>query len=224
MTPPYFRRITLLISFFLTFLYIYISPAHSDDASATPGARVEWKFDDNYQGSHRSDFDQLRWKIPNLMRQTEVNLAVRTGLNFQDGWQYPITIHVVDGAPPGIESALAWVSISSNGDGFAQSFNVNLEAYVQTQFDFEKVFAHELTHAMVNDEIGGEAAVALPTWFQEGLAVFGADQGDQMVKVYANHYFPSAASVLLNGLDGPHTALDYAEDYLAFKYLWDKKG
>src|SRR5689334_3762645 len=95
---PLFALKTLLFSFLLTSLYIY-RPALGGD---TP-ARQEWKLDDTYNGVHRTEYDQLRWKIPSLMRQTEINLAVRTGLNFQDGWRYPLLIRFVDGAQPGIE-------------------------------------------------------------------------------------------------------------------------
>ncbi len=211
---------TSLVSFLLTFLYIYSSLSAED---VQP--RQEWKMDESYTGSLRSEYDQLRWKVPGLMRQTELNLSVRTGLNFQEGWQYQLTIRFVDDIPPGLENALAWVQLGGDDKGhFAQFLNVNLAAYSREKFNFEKVFAHELTHAMVNDSLGGPAALVLPIWFHEGIAVFAANQGDQMVEVYANQFYPNAAQQILNGLDGPHGALDYAEDYLAFKYVWERKG
>src|SRR5689334_4921298 len=181
--------------------------------------------DEFYNGSHQESFQKLRYSLPNLVRQTMINMAVRLGLDFQDGWRYPLAIGFEDGSPMGVENVLAYTQLLSTDDGrFMQRLNINLEAYDKEQFDLEKVFAHELVHAMVNDEIGGEAAKDLPIWFHEGLAVFGADQGETMVKTYAHQYFGMGPDYIINGLEGPHGALDYAEDYLAFKYLNEKVG
>jgi hypothetical protein len=181
--------------------------------------------DETYNGPHQAAFQQIRTTIPNLMRQTCIDISVRTGMDFQEGWQYPLVVGFVDGTPMGMENILAYVQLGKTEDGaFAQRLNINLEAYERETFSLEKVFAHELVHAMMNDAIGGEAARYLPTWFQEGLAVFGADQGEKMVKAYAHRTYGMGEGTLINGLEGPHGALDYAEDYLAMKYIYEKIG
>lgn len=193
---------------------VFGSLAHAD--------RLQWTLNEEYDGPHRASFQKLRYLIPNLMRQTTLNIAVRLGMDFQEGWQYPLTIGFVDGSPYGTENILAYVQLYRDDQGhFGQLLNINLEAFDVEGFDFEKVFTHELVHAMMNDSIGGEAAIKLPTWFQEGIAVFGADQGDEMVKVYAHNNF-GTGRIMINGLEGQHGALDYAEDYLAFKFINEK--
>ncbi len=211
------QRSSLLIAFLSLFLISKVS--------AEEGKRVQWVLDESYAGSHQTSFQKLRYQIPNLMRQTCINIAVRTGMDFQDGWRYPLEVGFVDGSPMGMENVLAYVQLGRMSDGtFAQQLNINLDAYEREAFNLEKVFAHELVHAMLNDAIGGQAATTLPVWFHEGLAVFGADQGDGMVKAYANRFFGMGENAIINGLEGPHGALDYAEDYLAMKYINEKIG
>lgn len=187
--------------------------------------RHEWTLDENYSGAYPQTFQKLKWQVPILMRQTMINLSVKLGMNYQEGWQYPIQIRFLDGAPGGAENILAFVQIGTTGDGqFVQQLGINLAAYEKEEFNFEKTFAHELVHAMLNDAIGGEAAVVFPVWLHEGLAVYGAGQGEAVVKAYTYQFSGYAEGKLINGLEGPHGALDYAEDYLALKYMYEKHG
>jgi hypothetical protein len=184
----------------------------------------QWTIDEKYRGGHQSTYQKIKWQIPNIMRQTMINNAVKLGMNFRDGWQYPFEIKFVDDSPFGVENVLAYVQIYSDGVAIKQDLNINLGAYDREPFNFEKVFAHELTHAMLNDAIGAEATMILPVWLHEGLAVYAADQGETMVKSYAHKFSGFAARQMLNGLEGGHGALDYAEDYLAVKYIYAKHG
>ena len=187
--------------------------------------RVPYVIDETYDGSHRATFDRLRWQVPNLLRQTLIDLSVRLGLNFQDDWSVPLIIRFADGAPRGAESALAYVRMMPEAGGaYRQVLGINLAAYERESFDFEKVLAHELVHAMLNDALGTDAR-EIPVWLHEGLAVYGADQGDQMVASYVHRFKKAGVNVnFLNGLDGPHGALDYMEDYLAIQYLRERHG
>ena len=185
--------------------------------------RISWDVDTTYSGSETQACQKLQWIVPNLIRQTTINLAVRLGLQFQEGWQYPMTVGFVDQAPRGVESALAYTQLGFDGRHIRQRLNINVAAYTRDNFNFEKVLAHELVHAMLNDAIGAESAVILPVWLHEGLAVYGADQGEQMVRSYAAQ-FPDDHNQMINGLEGPHTGLDYAEDYLAIKYIYKEHG
>lgn len=187
-------------------------------------ARQPHVYDETYGGEHPAVFQSLRYQVPILVRQTLIELSGRLGLNYQDGWRYPLTIGFVDGGPAGAENVLAFVAYGTDGRGFRQMLGINLDAYSRTSFNFEKVFAHELVHAMLNDALGAEAAGVVPVWFHEGLAVYGADQGEQMLRSYIEMHPSHPEKALLNGLDGPHGALDYAEDYLAFRYIYSAFG
>lgn len=202
--------------FFIALLLSLSAPLAAD-------SRHAWQMDESYTGVHQDTYRKLLHEIPILMRQTLIDIAGKTGLNFQDGWNHPITVGFTDEVPWGTESVLAYVQLFETQIGIAQELRVNLGAYTKKSFDFEKVFSHELTHAVLNDSLGGMAARVIPVWFHEGLAVYAAEQGEKMFKsyVYANSGF---ADGMLNGLDGPHTALDYAEDYLAFKYIEHRYG
>jgi hypothetical protein len=72
--------------------------------------------------------------------------------------------------------------------------------------------------------MGVQAGSLLPLWLHEGLAVYGADQGEEMVRYYVGRRQKKDADDLLNGLEGPHSAIHYMEDYLAIKYIHDKHG
>lgn len=180
--------------------------------------------DETYAGSHANSFAKLRYDVPILMRQTLIDLSVRCGLDFNEGWQTPLTIRFDDTAPNGVENILAYVQMYRDSKGrIGQFLVVNLSAYDKENFNFKKVFAHELVHAMLNDSLGLDST-KLPVWFHEGLAVYGADQGEQMMDVYVSEYPEASESYFINGLEGPHNALDYLEDYLAFKYIHDEHG
>lgn len=180
--------------------------------------------DEEYRGPHQELFTRLKWEVPILLRQTTIDLSVKLGIPFRDDWRYPLIIRFVDTAPFGIENALAYVEPARSEDQLVQLLNINLSAYEREKFNFPKVLAHELVHAMIIDAVEIEHSRELPLWLHEGLAVFGADQGETMVRSYVYQFTGFAESKLLNGLPGPHGALDYAEDYLAIKYLHDKLG
>ena len=185
--------------------------------------RYDWKLDENYAGAHADDFSRLRYEVPNLMRQSQIDIAVATGLDFQEGWSHPLQIRFVDGSPAGVENALAYVELITDGKRQAQRMNINLGAYAGGKFNFDKVFRHELFHAMLNDALGPDAP-SLPRWLHEGMAVYAADQGEQLINAYLTQIEAGDEERFINGLEGPHTAEDYVEDYLAFKYMRERHG
>ena len=204
---------------FLTFLLL-LGPVSASEEQP----RKEWVLDDSYQGAHQASFNKLRHEVPVLMRQTMIDLAVRCGLRFEEGWSFPMVVRFDESAPFGAENALAYVRMEQNEQGdIRQSLVINLDAYDRETSIFSKVFAHELVHAMLNDSMGVNS-MKLPVWFHEGLAVYGANQGEQVMQSYVERFPSGSSSPLLNGLDGGHGALDYLEDYLAFKYVHDKLG
>ncbi|MCG3203572.1 MAG: hypothetical protein KCHDKBKB_00242 [Elusimicrobia bacterium] len=212
-----FLRLSRNVSFLL--ILCCVSPSWSTDVS-----RIAWEFDETYQGPYQNSFNKLRNEVPILMRQTMIDLAVRCGLSFYEGWQIPLVVRFSDQAPFGVESILAYVQMQTNARGeVRQELVINLKAYETENFNFDKVFAHELVHAMLNDSLG-VASVQLPVWFHEGLAVYGANQGENLKLATVGQMDNATVSTFINGLEGAHGALDYLEDYLAFKYIHDKHG
>lgn len=213
------RSLKLLTLFTVLFIASHLFSDEPQEAKLVP-----WVMDESYNGPNSDSFNKLRYEVPILMRQTLIDLSVRCGLDFREGWQMPMMVRFVDGAPMGVESVLAYVHLEQDSRGnLQQSLNVNLAAYGAEHFNFDRVFAHELVHAMLNDSLGGQST-DLPVWFHEGLAVYGANQGEKMVAAYVARFPHASSSYFINGLEGPHGALDYAEDYLAFKYVHDQHG
>jgi len=186
--------------------------------------RLPWTIDDSYNGSYQDTYNKLRWDVPNFLRQSTIDIAGRVGLDFQEGWSSPLIVRFVDSTPAGMENALAYVQFQISEDKFWQTLNINLSAYGQDPFNFQKVFEHELLHAMLNDAVGPDGVPNIPIWFHEGLAVYGAEQGDQMVRSYVAQYAQQPAEFFINGLESLHTGLDYAEDFLAFAYIHQEHG
>lgn len=215
-----FKTVILFFSLccVVTTLRVHLSSA--DELAAL----LPWTMNEEYQGPHQQSFQKIRYEIPILMRQTMIDMAVKLGLRFEEGWRHPLTVGFVDGAPFGAENVLAYVQLGRSENGFFQLLNINLQAYEADSFDYKKVFAHELIHAMLNDALGGQAALKIPIWLHEGLAVYGADQGEKMLKNYVYATTGFSESQLINGLEQHSSALDYAENYLAIKYLAVKKG
>jgi hypothetical protein len=211
----------MFIALLFTLLVLVPSPL----ILAEDRPRVEWTMEEVANaGPYQQTYDKLRWEIPHLIRQTLIHISVRLGLSYQEGWSSPLTIRFVAGSPPGIENVLAYVALTSEGETFQQSLNINLQAYQVDGFDLPRVLAHELVHAMVSDALGADASNLLPIWFHEGIAVYGSNQGEQMLSAYVAQLGYGARGAILNGLEGPHGALDYAEDYLAFQYIYEKHG
>jgi hypothetical protein len=88
--------------------------------------------------------------------------------------------------------------------------------------DFDKIFYHEMTHAVLNDAVGGEASVKIPHWVQEGLAQYVSEEGKDRVIEEAQTVKKSQARYLLADLDGPYTGRAYPQYYLAIECLYEK--
>ena len=158
-----------------------------------------------------------------LVRQAQVEVSARLGLiQYREGFQYPLWIRFVDGSPPGAESMLAYVQLMENNGTFAQNLVVNLDATAATREDFDRIFYHEMTHAVLNDAVGGEASVKIPHWVQEGLAQYVSDEGASRVQEAAQAVRKSQAHYLLADLDGPYAGRSYPQYFLAIQCMYDK--
>src|SRR5262245_3428181 len=95
--------------------------------SFADGDRQPPVLDQNYKGSHKTEFVTEFDRVRLLTQQAQLEVSSRLGLmNYRDGFIYPLTISFVDGVPPGLESALAYVQLSSGPTGIAQNLKVNL--------------------------------------------------------------------------------------------------
>lgn len=89
------------------------------------------------------------------------------------------------------------------------------------------ILRHELTHAVLAQRL--PAAVALPAWVEEGLAVWASGDGDAFVRRSAlfralRRDTESVCDGLESLVSDLHRGADYAEDYLAFVYLTELGG
>jgi hypothetical protein len=86
-----------------------------------------------------------------------------------------------------------------------------------------QLLAHELTHCVMFQAIGGDARVArgIPVWFREGMAT--TNSGERLVAVSAR---PGAVDLLSARalLDATESSLGYATADRAFRYLTQRYG
>jgi hypothetical protein len=177
----------------------------------------------DYTGRHQEEFTTQYERVRLLVKQAQLEVSARLGLiQYQEGFQYPLFIRFDDGAPPGVESALAYVQLMQNGDAFAQQLVVNMDATSGDAMDFDKIFYHEMTHAVMNDAVGGDAAEKIPHWVQEGLAQYVSGEGPGRVKDFAQTVKKSQAKELVADLESPYTGRAYPQYYLAIQYMNDK--
>ncbi len=179
----------------------------------------------DYHGTHQDAFTLQFDRVRLLVRQAQIEASARLGLlQYQEGFQYPIRIGFEDGAPLGIENVLAFVRLGRTSRGFVQELVVNLDEMASNPVDFDLVFKHEMTHAVMNDAVGGDASLRIPHWVQEGLAQYVSGEGDQRVLSLARRVHRSHADLLLSDLDGLYTGKAYPQYYLAIKYMYDKQS
>ena len=176
-----------------------------------------------YSGRHQEEFIVQFDRVRLLVRQAAVEASARLGLlQYREGFECPLIIRFDDGAPEGVEHALAYVRLAQNGRQFSQELVVNMDATAGTPLEFDKIFYHEMTHAVLNDAIGGEASLKIPHWVQEGLAQYVSEEGKDRVSQAAQSYRKSQVKALLWDLDGPYSAIAYPQYYLAIEYLHEK--
>ncbi len=186
-------------------------------------ARFEAALVKDYTGRHPDDYVTQFERVRLLVRQAQMEASSGLGLiQYREGFQYPFMIRFEDGAPPGLESALAYVRLMQNAQGFAQELVVNMDANSRDSMEFDKIFYHEMTHAVLNDAIGGEASMRVPHWVQEGLAQYISNEGNDRVTYSAHQYRRSQVHALLFELDGPVYGAAYPQYYLAIDYLHEK--
>jgi tetratricopeptide (TPR) repeat protein len=115
----------------------------------------------------------------------------------------------------------ASTDLAYRGGKAIQLITVYMEYAVTGQMRIELTIPHELIHAVQRVAVG-DAYYFLPKWLREGIAVWGANQGEEridlLLSVFATHSGGNPAS-LVDGIDGDHSFRDYAEDYLAIAWI-----
>lgn len=177
----------------------------------------------DYKGSYQREFATQFDRIRLLVNQAQLEVSSRLGLiQYREGFQYPMTIRFDEASPANLENALAFVSYSQRGADFEQELVVNLGELARFPTNIDTVFYHEMTHAVLNDAVGGQATFRIPRWLQEGLALYVSGEGDSRVEAAAGQLRRSLAHTLLFDLDGATYANAYPQYYLAVKYIIEK--
>jgi hypothetical protein len=186
-------------------------------------ARYEAELVKAYSGPHQDAFTLQYDRVRLLAREAQVEDSALLGLlQYHDGFQYPLLVRFEDGAPAGVENALAYVRLGQTSRGFAQELVVNLDETAGTSEDFDRIFYHEMTHAVLNDAVGGEASDKIPHWVQEGLAQYVSGEGKDRVTHAAERFKKSQVQALLYDLDGPYSGYAYPQYFLAIDCLHER--
>jgi hypothetical protein len=186
-------------------------------------ARYQAALIHDYPGRHQDEFITQYDRVRLLTRQAQLEVSTRLGLlQYREGFDSPLVIRFEDGAPEGLENSLAYVRLMQNGHQFVQELVINLDATAASPVDFDQIFYHEMTHAVMNDAVGGEASMKIPHWVQEGLAQYVSGEGENRVTQAARQFRKSQVHALLYDLDGPYAGFAYPQYYLAIAYLHEK--
>ena len=188
-----------------------------------PPERYAAEFQTHYTGSHPDLFAQQQDRVRLLIRQAQLEVSSQLGLfQYREGFRCPLRVRFDDTPEPGVEHALAYVRMGQTDQGFVQELVVNLDVMATSGRDFDIIFFHEMTHAVLNDAVVSVSHQMLPSWVQEGLAVYISGDGNARVRTAAQRYKKSQVKVLVKDLEEP--ILDYPRNYLAFKYMLDKQS
>lgn len=205
--------------FWLSFVLL-VAPATAEKAP-----RYQAVLSPRYTGAHMEAFTGQHDQVRLWVRQAQLEVSSQLGLlQYQEGFRYPISIEFADGAPPGVENALAFVQMGENQEGFIQRLVINLAAPQEGSFELQTVFFHEMTHAVMNDAVGGQATMKLPRWLHEGLAQYIGGDGEKRLTQLCSQYRKNFFTQFRYDLDAPDGSLAYAQFYLGVKYILQRKG
>lgn len=189
-------------------------------AQAFAEQRFTTSFQTDYNGKHPDLFAQQQERVRLLVNQAQMDVTSRLGLfQYREGFRCPLIVRFDDAPMPGVEHALAYVAFLG-GNQCGQMMVINLDVMAQYPGNFDPIFYHEMTHAVLNDAIVFETKRPLPAWVQEGLATYIGGEGEERVRTLAQQVRKYQAKMLLSDLQDDR--VDYPGNYLAFKYLFDK--
>ena len=205
----------ILITAVLALTFISPAPCMADEP------RHAATFQTDYQGPYRDLFAQQAERIRLLVQQAQLEISSRLGLfQYREGFRLPLSVRFADVTQPGVEHALAYVHFTQSSSGLAQEMIVNLSVCAQNPADFDSIFYHEMTHAVILDALDPQKALAIPRWVHEGLAEYISGEGPARVRWIAQHFNRATVGQAVHSIDSP--GVDYAHAYLAIQYLEDK--
>lgn len=83
---------------------------------------------------------------------------------------------------------------------------------------------HEMTHAVMREQMDRDAYVAIPDWIREGIAVHVSGQTEALARYVLSKQRGDDPLAFLNGLDPEKDGYDdYPEDALAIEYLASRR-
>ncbi|MBL9086095.1 MAG: tetratricopeptide repeat protein [Planctomycetia bacterium] len=181
----------------------------------------------DYAGKYRGDATyaarvaEVERLVPEAVKRIRARLALPAGppppfrVRFADIGERPSDLHMS-------------TSEELVGGEVRQALRIYTEPLVLRRYDLADTLTHELLHVW-HRHVLGEPYYDVPKWAREGLAVWAAGQGPGRLGLMAV-VFGSDPKVtdpvarIVNGLGGSHSVTDYAEDYLAFAWVEERKG
>jgi hypothetical protein len=187
--------------------------------------------DNKYTGGFPDDYLQELSRVQTFLSIAQQNIATQLGLTQGNGFQHPVQIRFDDGAPRLSENTYFYVVVQGNGDDFKQDLVANVETFARKRKegnwkepDLRNGFYYAMTKLLLNDLTQGQG---LTLWIQEGAAVYVSGSGEGFVQEVAAHVSRSKADRLvddLNTVPEHITKLNYAQYYLAIKYIYNTGG
>jgi len=179
---------------------------------------------EKYSGQHEEAFVADSKRVLELMKYVLERIGETLGFQgYQEGFNYPFTIRFTDGSAAPIPNVGAYTYFKSDQMGvMAQEMVLDLDVLTAYPQDFDREFIHELTHAVVHDDLGSKSRNLTP-WFDEGVAIYVAGDGESWVEhaLRRAHLKPEP---VLTDLDGPQQSTRYPQYFLAIQALLEKVG
>lgn len=181
----------------------------------------------DYAGKYRGDATfaarvaEVERLVPEAVKRIRARLGLPAGptppfrVRFADIGERPDDLHMS-------------TSEELVGGEVRQALRILTEPLVLRRYDLADTLTHELLHVWHRHALG-EPYYDVPKWAREGLSVWAAGQGPGRVALLTVLFGtdPKVADPvgrLVNGLGGAHTVVDYAEDFLAFAWVEERKG
>ena len=198
----------------------------------SPAAMVPLKpvIQAHYDGGFPNDFPDEFSRVQTLIPLAQLDIATQLGTaSYSQGFQHPVRVRFEDGGPALAENPYFYLQRSADGVPFEQTLVVNVEAFAKASGDSnwkDDALRHALNYTMTqlifNDIAGGDADQALPSWVQEGTAVYLSGMGQAFVEKAASEVTRSHVGELVDDLNRPLPMMNrrqYARDYLAIHYI-----
>lgn len=101
---------------------------------------------------------------------------------------------------------------------------LTVEYFLNGDADLETILTHELVHAIQRERLEPETYSAIPRWAREGLAIYGAGEGDWHLEYAVGRHFDDLDKVLtgLGNTENPYEGYPYYA--LAIRYLEETYG